>query len=372
MNVADLKPKGEDASGLEIVCIYFRNPPEYAVYRTPQRVMVHYADKLEQSNEQRKALACLAPLRGEINGLVDGWRMARAAKRSQLNKLFNNVEKLRAKAERYDRRVADAVLVALEGDVPTATALMAAVKQDILDERIGWSRFEYLLTAFIAVLGVIALSEFAMVLREKWPCASTSSHFLCIEDAVQLWRGFAGGSVGAFFSIAVGIRGRTILPDLYRTANLMDAVLRVVVGAIGGVVLVSLVLAHFVEFHIGGSGGSTGQTALEIFIISFVAGFAERLVPDLLAKADTSAANPATAYRAPPLPPAGQARGSGAGASSTQQGAAGATASTVNQAPDDSDDDSSGADVMLSSDEITNDEDLPAASGGVASEPPAP
>jgi hypothetical protein len=281
VNVADIRSSPTDTLGFDIVCIYYFKPPEFAIYRTEKRVLIQFADDSKEADQQRRDLSQLGPMRGEINGLIDGWRTA-----PDHNRLFfPNGQKLRARAERYDRAVADALQVGLEGDISTSCALLENVKQDILNIRIGWSRFEYLLMAFATVIAIWTIAMLVMWRDADEPCSISSDQLLCLTQAVHLWRGFVAGAAGAFFSIALGIRSRTILPDLYRLANLMDATLRVVVGSIGGVILVALILAQFVQFALGTS--SPGHfDDLYIFIAGFVAGFTERLVPDLLAKAD--------------------------------------------------------------------------------------
>ena len=74
MNVADLKIDGDDGMGAKVTTLYALNPPDYAVYRSDIRVMVHFSDDRSANVLQRKALAPLNPVRGEINGLIDGWR----------------------------------------------------------------------------------------------------------------------------------------------------------------------------------------------------------------------------------------------------------------------------------------------------------
>src|SRR5689334_2058230 len=123
MNVADLVPDAWDALGFKIIAIYARKPPEYAVYRTMHRVLIHFADDPAISDEQRKSLAQLAPVRGEINGLIDGWRSAPDRNRI-LGVRVRNGPHRRSKAERYDRRTADALQVALEGDLTGAGVVL--------------------------------------------------------------------------------------------------------------------------------------------------------------------------------------------------------------------------------------------------------
>jgi len=403
VNVADLKLHGVDALGFQIGCIYYLNPPEYGIYQTEKRVLVHFADDITKQSQQRKLLSELAPLRGEINGLIDGWRSAQDRKflnivpnfrrmrsRTKAKRHENSSPKLhhdahdspepsfrpiftisgkkfRSKAERYDRGSADALQVALEGDVCTARALLEKVKQDILNERVGRSRFEYLLAAFWTAVAIWLISIEVMAIDAKYPCATSVNQFLCIPNAVQLWRGFVAGAAGAFFSIAIFIRTRTILPDLYRLANVMDALLRVVVGSIGGVVLVALILAQFVQFSLGSSSPAHFDD-LYILIVGFVAGFIERLVPDLLAKGDARTGEAPVGPTPRPSPGAAKQP-----ETSPTEGASAKDASPVDQqegdpTPEQQNEDGCVTDKPIADEELTRDEDLPRASGAVDQE----
>jgi hypothetical protein len=182
---------------------------------------------------------------------------------------------------------------------------------------------------------------------------------LCFRGAWDLWRGGAAGAFGAFFSIALAIRGRTVLPDLYRTTNLMDAALRVIIGAIAGGVLVALIAAKFVRFWIGDSSPELFQT-IHILVVGFVGGFAERLVPDLLAKAEVRTLPQKDAPQPAPRPAAQQQQ---APVPHVQK-----TAAAPPVTPAEAEEDGCVADKEISDSEMTSDEDLPAASGGVQKE----
>lgn len=372
MTVADLHKGGMDSSENVIRRFHVRRPPDYAVYYSDERVVVTFADDPALADKQRRDLAQVAPVRGEINGLIDdwrdtedptdhlwflgGWRRRRATAK-------------RALAERFDQRVADALVVALNGDVTGAGSVLDGIKADVIDERTGIARLQALVAAACGVLLFIALAALFGTVGTKESCSAAASA-VCFPFGTDLWRGALTGSFGALFSLAIGIRSRQMQLDFNVLSNMTEAVLRIVIGAIAGTVLVALIRSGFV--HIG-FGGAQPMNIDELYFAAagFLAGFSERLVPDLLAKGE------ATSGAAPPMrrqpAPQSEPKGSGAdgGTGAPPAGAAGASvavgnaAADVDHAPDQSDEDGCVCDHPLAEDEVTDDAFLPAASGGV-------
>jgi hypothetical protein len=287
MHVSEINDDGLDAVGARVIDVYAKQPPRYAVYRTEQRVMVHFADDLDEAKEQGRLLVPINPIRGEINGLIDTWRLDSERSRSV------------AKARRYDRRIADALVVSLESDVQGSLNVLGGIKNDIIDERTSWARFQYLAAALV-VSGVLILIVWA-ILDLLTPISETAS---------LLWFSLAGGTVGAFFSIAITIRKRTVLTDLHTRDNIADAGLRVMVGAIAAGVLVSLVKIGAIGFSIGNVAPNGETDWLYYLLVAFAAGFSEQLIPDLLEKTAATAAGtpvsvaPPAAQAGPPPAPA--------------------------------------------------------------------
>ncbi len=275
--IAELEVGKSDGLGEAVKLIYGRNPPHYAVFGTEQRVLVQFADAPAQANEQRKAFAVLNPIRGEINGLIDGWRTKTVGRRD--------------KAESFDRRVGDALIVAFEGDIEGARALLDKIKADILADRTALARLQYVAAAAGCVL-VAALIGAVAHRPEILPRLGLEG------EAGALFEPSGAGGLGAFFSIALGVRDRTVLPDLQALANTMDAALRVLIGVIAASMLVALLIAKVARLGLG-DGDVTSTSWLLIFIVGFLGGFSERLVPDLLGKVASNVDLP------PPAKPAG-------------------------------------------------------------------
>jgi len=336
-SIADLVENADDDMGHRILTMYGRKPPEYAVYGTDQRVKIQYADEPTVASRQRNDMAPLNPLRGEITGWIDGWRRGKAERR--------------ADAARYELRVAGALVLALEGDTATAQGLLAGVRQDILSERLARARAQYVVYALGAAASVIVV---ALLMSSSFDIRTSPQ----LGDALALWRGAGAGAMGAFFSIAVALHSRTVLPDLQWLDNALDALLRVAIGAIAGAVLVGLIRSDAVTISLGGTDPASW---LSVLTAGFVAGFSERLVQDLLAKVEVKTK--------PPTEPSVTALGGGTGGR-------GAPTSVAPPPAGPSDDGEAHAheggvdhcleNITVEEGEVTKDDDLPPAFGGVA------
>lgn len=289
--IGDLAVGELDPAGQPVREIYARNDPMYGVYRTAKRVCVQFADDADREGAQRKAMVPLAALRGDINGLIDGWRTS---------------DRYRAKARRrrFDRGTADALISALEEDPAGALHQLTAVRATIVDGRTAIGRFQYLGMA-LAIVVLVFLSLWLTSLRaiSSSPVTTVYTHDVLIA--------IGGGALGAFLSIAMGLKSRTVLPDLQWVANLCDAVLRMVVGIVAGAIFLCLLRGGFglsfaslsAACRVGQDGCDPHQGWMQIFALGFVAGFFERLVSDLLDKAGASARTSAVAAEKPVVPP---------------------------------------------------------------------
>lgn len=331
--VDDVLLNATDLTGANIENIYAKARPHYAVYRSSDRVSVQYSDIDLEAADQRKNMSTLNGLRTEINGLIDGWRSSKW-------------EVFQSKAARYDGQVAATLVLCLEGDTTTPLQALGDVKTNVLAERTSWGRFEYLLSAF----GVLLLSVIIFTVIQKF-----SPYKFATADQ-NIWLAARAGAVGAFFSIALAISNRTVLTNMYRRDNIADASLRITIGIISAAVLVLLLGSNILSTVViaGTQLSGASLTWPKVLIIGFVAGFLERLVPDLLAK------------EAPTPPPAGQATPkSGPDSTITAAGPRRQLGSPTPATRFPADEATDGCDIDFTADP-TSDEQLPVAIGGVA------
>lgn len=232
MNVSEVRVGVLDAAGTPIEVVYTKNDPLYAVYRTSQRVMIHLADDVEERKKQQETLALLNPLRNEINALIDGWRTSAEHDKEALTRL-------------YDRRIADALTLAMENDPISSKALLKSTLDEIGEERQSRGRIEHLLYAAAAsvVIGLLV-----MLATSVWD--AKTAQFLDHHVNALLFAA-AIGAVGALVSIGIAVRERQLKTDLQTRDNVADAVLRVTVGAVGALLLIAMMRADLIDVDFG-------------------------------------------------------------------------------------------------------------------------
>lgn len=303
--VKDIARGRRDHAGERILGVFAYNPPNYAIYRTCRRLMIQFADDPATARLQRMRVSVLAPLRGQINGLIDKWR-------GDIDAPGQSGKDAR-RAERYDRRGSDAILLLLEdaSQAMTAIRLLTEIKDDVVAERQSFGRVDYLFVALSMTIGFIALMWLAS--------ADWVGRFLerLGQPYSLIWTGVAGGALGAFLSIASTLKTRTVLINLRMVDNAADAALRVSIGAISGGVLIclfasKLVAAPLFAMNVHQWLHPTLEHALLMFMLGFLAGFTERLLPDLLEKAQLGLEQSVSVT--PNLPPGKAARAAEAAA----------------------------------------------------------
>ena len=351
--VQDIVVGALDFTGSPISHVYAKVTGRYAVYRNTERVMIHFCDEDDEGVNQRAALSVLAAVRGRIAGMT-----------VTLQK--NPRAYCQSKAEEYDRRVADALVIGLQGDPPQALAELNAIRDDLVEDRASDIRTFHLLAALVAV----ALFLMASRLLSSQSFDNAFGPFADFAD--KYWQAAAIGSLGALFSIALQLRAREVPIDIQPWDNRMDAVLRVFVGSASAVLLVALVLGNYVGLSIGTQSLGAPQG---LVVVAFVAGFGERLVADFLKGITIGQRSSAARTPASPAPAAGKVANE---KDIAQTSAAIAVTTTRRSEPlsdlpdpdDDEQDDGCLENVEIEADDLTADVELPEATGGVAERSP--
>src|SRR6266446_8586285 len=147
-------------------------------------------------------------------------------------------------------------------------------KAFVLGKRAARGRFQYLKWSYGSAAVLIGL---LFVASRFYPFQEASSN---------LWLAAKAGLIGAAFSIALAIRGRTVALDTDLLDNVTDGTLRLLIGIISaGVLLLLLACGILPSLKIGDADFSASTLTWQmVLVIGFVGGFMERLVPDLLEK----------------------------------------------------------------------------------------
>jgi hypothetical protein len=371
VNVEGIVKDGTDDRGNTIDEVYSKASGVFAIYRATNEVCIQFADDAATGSEQRKAVVPLRPAKGQIDGL--------------LRKLCSSVSMPDAKDVEeirfYNRQVADAFFMAFQGEVPSATSRLDAIRADILERLYSRGRKKFALSTLIASgIGLFGLAALVLIIAlieslvRNSPMLATCTIAFVVET--QLWAAALFGIMGAWFSIATALRFNEQLPTTNRLDNFVIPSLRVAIAVIAAIVLFSIVRLDLVSVSFGGHDVSwkappTGDKWYNLhvaIIVAFIAGFSERLVGNLIASA-TAVAKPAAAPPAPAGPKTSETNPRGLAGSGGAKGGSGEGTGEVADAAALADEqiDACLCDHPVEDDaEVTDDAALPPSEGGVA------
>jgi hypothetical protein len=167
--------------------------------------------------------------------------------------------------QKYNSRIAYAFKIALDGDTASAANSLAAVAAD-MD---GFLRRQATLSYQLGAL--IGLAIPSAILGLTYLLTSPS------DPAIRLVSACVFGAIGGFFSVILGSRQLVVSGKDSFLSNIVYGASRIFIGAISALVMVFLIKADLLL------GALNRAENFDSFVIAcIVAGFSERLVPNVL------------------------------------------------------------------------------------------
>jgi hypothetical protein len=258
--LCDLREGGPDKLG-HIIEEMLWVGSNYAIYKTKKGVYVQFSDDEEQAEEQRRTFIKICPELCELRYLTPQIQSA--------GPRWKNCDG----SSLYDHNIAQAIMLAMERDVDTGKKIAQQALKMAVDRVTNDNTIRYVRMSLVAWLSIIVLGAVAgLALRFVWPASPEPLHYLVAGIA---------GAPGAKLSIATRLQSFRLKPCNQSNMNYWMSVIRIGTGVIVGMVLLLFapaILSDLIKnlFH------SPPEPSLETAAaLGFVAGFAERLVPNI-------------------------------------------------------------------------------------------
>ncbi|WP_158933141.1 hypothetical protein [Acidisphaera sp. S103] len=280
LSLGDLKENGKDAIGATVQEIEFRGE-DYAIYRSSRGVYVHFSDDLETRRNQLAEYVKLAVQLCELRYLTNQMRRQLVSKflprHSRGATLYDHnmcqalMLLMETAAERKSGRDSEAKAAELQATGIAQRALAMAVQRNTTDNTIRYVR--------TCVLFGLAWLAIALLVGRLITGGGPGTPYAIAS---------AAGILGAIFSVIVRAQSLDLKPCDDSALNYLMSCIRIGMGGIAGPILLLLAMTVFSNAAPGTADlNKTGGTLTVglvqmICIVGFIAGFAERLVPNLV------------------------------------------------------------------------------------------
>ncbi len=268
----NIKIGAQDKRGRKIIDVLWA-VNDFKIYKTSWGINPHFSDAAKTAKDQREWYLALGSELSHLNHLIqlmEPWlmRMGRLVLRR-----VGKDPAVDATGIYYEREMARAIAQALTGDVEKAKTDLTVLAERLEKRVRNRGRVIYFGMCLLLATCVVGLAAILLPV----PDATLSSE---VTLAAMM------GSIGALLSTAVGLRSLTIDASATLFMNLVYGGQRMLVGVLGAIVVYLALRAGIaLEVFPGVGDGSPGDGPLDRYKLAFIsllAGFSERLVPNLL------------------------------------------------------------------------------------------
>jgi hypothetical protein len=271
----------------------------FKIYKTSEGLTPFFSDNPKMAVAQRSAYLELGSEISEYNHLIHALRPPvlpfTDGKRAISERDTHTVE-------HFERELARCIAQAMLGDVPQARVALRRLRRRLGAQISNRGRIVHLCVNLVLVAILVATGLILVRIDYVSPLG---------YDTREVFTAVMMGGVGALFSTTVRLQNMEIDPTVSSIMHWVYAAQRVMIGALGAFVLYCGFRGGILTGLFGASGSFDATAAFPIAWLTFVsilAGFSERLVPNLLASQVSSAMGSDTEEDAvveasrPPLP----------------------------------------------------------------------
>ena len=272
MKLADLKVGAKDPRGRVVLDILW-HVNEFKIYKTPVGVSPFFSDDPELGAKQKTAYVELGPDIAAFNHLI---HLMEPTKIPATDISITVGDLSEDNRTLYERELARCIAQAFLGQTAEARQSLAALRSRLGATISNRARVVHLMISLV-IAAFVWLLAFGMVNSGYEPRFGFEVKDIALSALM--------GSIGALFSTAVGLRQMEIDPSVGVSMHWVHGFQRMLVGMMGA----SIIYFGFTSGILTGLFQPAGSAAaIEtvnphwLAFISVLAGFSERLVPNLL------------------------------------------------------------------------------------------